>query len=224
MSPTHDDVLRATDAAHRLEAQGLFARVKTGDERAASYFARLVAAEANPAGRSNDWGCLAKTGGGFNVEGFADGAIVFGADPADRHNVLKIVTQVGSTDPNAIQIGSEVQDRREADVWRNPVPAPAFLRAYLLEGHAPPQPAEIRFPPRDETFAFGVAANTRYQAKGAPQNGTIQLLDGTVLPRHLNFEGEIVWLQQYLLYRVRGESHIAATEKVLAEIDAAWPK
>lgn len=137
MNPTASDVKRATDAARQLVAQGYFTKVKTGDERAASYFSRLVAATVNPTGNPHDWGALAKTGGGFNVEGFADGAIVFGNNPSDLNNVLKIVTQVGSDNPNAIQIGDAVQPRRQVDVWASPVPAPAGLGAYLLDGGQP---------------------------------------------------------------------------------------
>lgn len=150
MNPTGDDVKRAIAAARDLETQGYFAKVKTGDEKAASYFARMVAARANPTGAQNDWGWLSKPGGGFNVEGFADGAIVFGNDSRDLTNVLKIVTQVGSTDPNAITIGSAVQPRRAVDVWVSPVPLPDALGNYLLNGGQPrpvPPPA-----PRLKTY------------------------------------------------------------------------
>jgi hypothetical protein len=136
MNPTDADVKRATDMAQTLKTQGYFAKVKTGDEKAASYFSRLVASTVNPSGNVNDWGWLAK-GGGFNVEGYADGAIVFGNNPADLRNVLKIVTQVGSSNPNDIQIGSSVQDRRPVDTWEKPVPLPDSIPSYLLSGGLP---------------------------------------------------------------------------------------
>lgn len=137
MNPTTDDVRRAVAAARDLEAQGYFVKVKQGDERAASYFARMVAAKSNPSGNPNDWGALTKPAGGFNVEGFADGAIVFGNNPSDLSNVLKIVVSVGNTDPNAIHIGDAVQPRRTVDVWASPVPLPDALGVYLLNGGQP---------------------------------------------------------------------------------------
>jgi hypothetical protein len=148
MNPTATDVKLATDAAHQLEREGYFAKAKTGDERAASYFARLTAARANPTGSPRGWGALKKTGGGFNVEGYADGAIVFGNDSSDRSNVLKIVTQIGSSNPNAIQIGDAVQERRDSDVWASPVPVPDSLVAYIAGSATPvPQPpAAFTFP------------------------------------------------------------------------------
>jgi len=131
MNPTPADVKRATDMAHALEAQGYFVKVKDGDEKAASYFSRMVASKVNPSGNPNDWGWLSKPSGGFNIEGYADGAIVFGNNPSDLNNVLKIVTQVGSNDPNAIQIGSSVQERRPSDIWVVPVPLPDSIPNYL---------------------------------------------------------------------------------------------
>lgn len=137
MNPTPEDVKRAVEVATTLQQQGYFTRVKQGDETAASYFARLVASTVNPTGNPHDWGWLSKPAGGFNVDGYADGAIVFGNNHADLNNVLKIVTQVGSNNPNAIQIGSSVQPRRTEDVWAMPVPLPAALRSYLLNGGEP---------------------------------------------------------------------------------------
>lgn len=158
-NPTEADVKRATDAARILEQQGYLAKAKTGDERGASYLARLVASRVNPSGAAGDWGWLRKTGSGFHVDGFADGAIVFGNDPADRNNVLKIVTQVGSTNPNAIQVGSAVQERRESDVWASPVPVPDALGIYLV-GSAVPTPGPVLTLPDYEALggdAFGRA-------------------------------------------------------------------
>lgn len=139
MNPTTQDVTRAVDTAKVLQQQGYFTKVKQGDERAASYFARLTAQRVNPTGNPRDWGWLAK-GGGFNIEGFADGAIVFGNDPADRQNVLKLVLQVGSSNPNDIQIASTsaaLQPRRESDVWASPVSVPDSILMYLLNGGQP---------------------------------------------------------------------------------------
>lgn len=136
MNPTLDDVKRAVDVAKSLEAQGYFTKVKQGDEKAASYFSRMVASKVNPSGNPNDWGWLSKPAGGFNIEGFADGAIVFGNNPSDLNNVLKIVVQVGSSNPNDIKIGDSVQQRRPQDVWFCPVPLPDSVVSYIT-GQAP---------------------------------------------------------------------------------------
>lgn len=139
-NPTQADVDRAVAVATSLQQQGYFARVKTGDEKAASYFSRMVASTVNPSGAPTDWGWLSKPAGGFNVEGYADGAIVFGNNAADLLNVLKIVTQVGSTNPNDIQIGKAVQPRRPVDVWVVPIPLPPSIPDYLLQGGQPLPP------------------------------------------------------------------------------------
>lgn len=131
-----------TAVANDLVAQGYFERAHDGDERAASLFARLVASTANPTGKSFSWGWLKKTGGGFNVDGFADGAIVYGNDPSDVNNVVKIVTQVGSDHAG---IGDAVQPRRESDIWFRPQPlSPAEL--LYLRPHGVPEPPTPRQP------------------------------------------------------------------------------
>lgn len=170
MSVPSEDVKRATDMAHQLEAQGYFAKAKAGDEKGASYFARMVASRVNPTGNSADWGWLKKTGSGFNVDGYADGAIIFGNDPSNRRNVLKIVTQIGSTDPNAIQIGDAVQEHRESDVWASPVPLPDALPAYLGGSPTPLPPPAPTVPPYagDAFFTEKVGAplHADYSAAG----------------------------------------------------------
>jgi len=93
-------------------------------------------------------------------------------------------------------------------------------------GPQPPQPPTIpAFPPRDEVMTFGLDLNTHYGRKGAGQNGTLGA-PGNVAndARFLNFEGECVWLPEYLRRRQLGESHADATKHVLADVDAAWPK
>lgn len=134
MSVPQNRVDAAVSAARELERHGFFARVKQGDERAASYFARLVAYTVNPSGFTSDFGWLRKTAGGFNIEGYADGAIVFGADPNDLHNVIKIVTQVGSTNAG---IGSAEQERRVVDVWEAPKPLTLEQMRYLNPAYEP---------------------------------------------------------------------------------------
>lgn len=59
----------------------------------------------------------------------------------------------------------------------------------------------INFPPRDETLKFFSA------------------LKSEKYPNGIDDEGIAVWLQEYLLYRVNGSSHVNAQERVFAEID-----
>lgn len=88
----------------------------------------------------------------------------------------------------------------------------------------PPQPPVIPpFPPRDETLVFGLDLNAHYRSKGAGENGTLGGRFAST-PRHLDLEGEVVWLSEYLRRRQLGESHHDATAHVLADVDAAWPK
>lgn len=175
MNPTQADVDRAVDVARRLQQQGYFAKAKTGDEKAASYFARMVASTVNPTGKENDWGWLLKPPGtGHHIEGYADGAIVFGNDPRDLKNVLKIVTQVGSHIPNDIQVGSAVQDRRSYDVWIKPVPLPSEIPNYIQPAFPippePPEPDSKPYPGDPVWDAVGEALFADYARAGQAPN------------------------------------------------------
>ncbi len=97
-----------------------------------------------------------------------------------------------------------------------------------LEGtgtQPPPTGGVPPFPPRDEVLNFGLTLNLHYGSKGAGVNGTlgapVQVASDA---RYLNFEGEVVWLPEYLRRRQLGETHQQATNNVLADVDAAWPK
>lgn len=167
MSVSAAQVQQAVAAANSLRAQGYFDRAHAGDERAASYFARLVAFTANPDGLSHSWGALRKTGSGFNVEGYADGAIVCGNDPHDLNNVLKIVTQVGSDHAG---IGDAVQERRPSDIWERPQPLTADQLFFLRTGgvRTPPPPA-IKVLPKGEAFTALKALDAFYRAEDGLQ-------------------------------------------------------
>lgn len=80
----------------------------------------------------------------------------------------------------------------------------------------PQPPPVVVFPPRNETMAAFDAINLHYQAKGR-QTRTV-----TPPELYIDNEGIAVWLQQYLLYRVNGQSHQAAVDQVVRDIDAAW--
>lgn len=124
---------RAIDMAHTLEAQGFFQRVRQGDQKAASLFARLVAQRLNPAGIPSDFGWLSKSPGESQVEGYAEDAIVYGNDEAERENVIDLVNGAGA--PGA-SIGGGVKPRRENNRWVRPVPLSDDAMLYLMEGGA----------------------------------------------------------------------------------------
>lgn len=217
MSVSAEQVKQAKDAAIALRSQGYFERAAHGDERAASYFARLVAYTANPNGLSSGWGALRKTGGGFNVEGYADGAIVCGSDPHDLNNVLKIVTQVGSDHAG---IGDAVQERRESDIWEKPKPLTDEQMSYLLSGGQPapvpvpqPQPVPV-VPDREEALDELTALDAYYKAPDGLQRPNGLSLDGKP-----DFLGIAAWyLDVYQQARVHGKSRAEARAAYVSDI------
>jgi hypothetical protein len=120
------------DVLEQMEREGLFEKVRIGDHRAAGLFARLAAYRMNPTGDRSSFGWLRK-GGGANVEGYSEDAIVYGDTPSDLSNVVDIVAGAGA--PGA-RIGWMHQPRRSSDVWEQPKPLTAEQMAYL--GGAPP--------------------------------------------------------------------------------------
>ncbi len=70
-------------------------------------------------------------------------------------------------------------------------------------------PMDVRFPPRNETYEFRNLLETKYQT------GLGRSLTSTYVDR----EGEVVWLQEYIRYRVNGCDHETAIRNVLTQID-----
>lgn len=67
----------------------------------------------------------------------------------------------------------------------------------------------IAFPPRNESLEFRIALEAKYRddlRRGASQSA-------------VDNEGDVVWIQEYLRYRVNGCSHAVAVDKVFAQID-----
>lgn len=220
---TGEDIKAIKTVAESLEAQGFFEKARGGDQRAASYFAKLVAYRANENGDEKKAGWLSK-GGGHNIDGYAEDAICFGNDPSDLSNVLDLVRGAGA--PGAAVI-AEPKPRREVDRWVKPRPLTDFEMRYLVNDGVPvprptPAPAAVQFPPRNETKAAVVAFNNDYGRRG--RRNRVVLSDEEPDPLYLDNEGLIVWSQQYLLYRVQGQTHQAAVDAVLRDIEAAWPK
>src|SRR5262249_60649566 len=70
-------------------------------------------------------------------------------------------------------------------------------------------PGTVLFPPRNEPFDFGNRLNDKYRDQ----------LHGAPVASFVNLEGYIVWIQEYLRYRVSGCSHETAVQKVFSQID-----
>jgi PKD domain len=66
----------------------------------------------------------------------------------------------------------------------------------------------VQFPPRNEPFAFRTELERIY--RDSLRRSTVQTFVDT--------EGDIVWTQEYLRYRVNGCSHVEATDRVLAQV------
>ena len=67
----------------------------------------------------------------------------------------------------------------------------------------------IAFPPRNESLQFRTALEAKYRdelRRGAGQSV-------------VDMEGDVVWIQEYLRYRVNACSHAVAVDKVFAQID-----
>jgi hypothetical protein len=68
---------------------------------------------------------------------------------------------------------------------------------------------DVLFPPRNESFVFRNDLETKYASGlGRPPVGTF-----------VDKEGEVVWLQEYIRYRVNGCDHATALSRVFAQID-----
>jgi hypothetical protein len=89
----------------------------------------------------------------------------------------------------------------------------AVLRVFLQIDGFGVQPVcsifENAFPPRNEPFDFMLQLNAKYR----------DTLRRNPVSTFVDIEGNIVWTQEYLRYRVTGCSHIEATVKVFQQID-----
>lgn len=69
-------------------------------------------------------------------------------------------------------------------------------------------PMDVLFPSRADSFAFRNDLENKYQQMG-------RSLTSTTVDR----EGEVVWTQEYIRYRVNGCDHITAVQRVMTQID-----
>jgi len=73
-------------------------------------------------------------------------------------------------------------------------------------------PMDVAFPSRAESFLFRQDLEPKYQSMG---RGVTQT--------YVDREGEAVWLQEYIRYRVNGCDHATAIARVLSQIDGNPP-
>ena len=68
---------------------------------------------------------------------------------------------------------------------------------------------DVSFPARNDSFDFRIQLEAKYRTG----------LGRAVAPTYVDPEGEVVWTQEYIRYRVNGCDHATATQRVMAQID-----
>ena len=143
------DTLRALSRAalppemEQLIAEGYANKLSTGDQKGASLFARATANRMNTGAIGSKPGWL-KKGGGSNVDGYAEDALVLNANPSDLMNVMDCVQGTGA--PGAQPSWNGPLPRRSSDTWEAPKPLTSAELAYLGVGGpivVPPEPAYV---------------------------------------------------------------------------------
>ena len=74
-------------------------------------------------------------------------------------------------------------------------------------------PMDVLFPSRVDAFQFRNELETKYQT-GLNRGATSSFVDR---------EGDVVWVQEYIRYRVNGCDHATAVARVMAQIDGGPP-
>jgi hypothetical protein len=98
--------------------------------------------------------------------------------------------------------GNPPCDAENARSINNTAQAVANFRTSLFTGNA------VAFPPRNETFAFRTALESKYKDGLGRRTG----------PTYADVEGSVVWVSEYLLYRIHQCSHERAMAKVRMQI------
>ena len=70
----------------------------------------------------------------------------------------------------------------------------------------------VLFPPRDQVLDFRHQLETKYQQMGRAQQQTF-----------VDIEGSVIWIQEYMRYRVNRCDHTVAVQKVFEQIDGGAP-
>jgi hypothetical protein len=135
---------RATPSeVDQLVEEGYFERARSGDAKGASLYARLLAFRLNANGIRASFGALRK-GGGQNVDGYAEDAIVANADPSDLFNVFDTVSGAGASGASPSWNGP--LPRRSSDTWEAPRALNASELAYLGKASEPQVPTVPNVP------------------------------------------------------------------------------
>lgn len=170
MSVSQEQLARIVAQARNRESQGYFEKVRQGDQRAASLFARLIAFDLNPSGSGADVGWLTKTPGESNVEGFAEDAICGNAHPDDLANVIDLVNGAGA---KGASIGGSVKERRRHNQWFRPQALTAEEMLFLREGIPAPVPQPPAHPQQPYPSEPGYWNNFTKEVKKRYPNGEL---------------------------------------------------
>jgi hypothetical protein len=73
----------------------------------------------------------------------------------------------------------------------------------------PPSTTVIEFPPRDQTYGFRLQLEDFYRVDLARQ----------AVRTSVDAEGDVVWIQEYLRYRLNGCTHAQSIDKVTEQIE-----
>ena len=87
--------------------------------------------------------------------------------------------------------------------------APTDLAAVTAGGTGVSGPTAMPSPPRNETVDFRNQLETKYQT-GLNRSATTTAVDR---------EGEVIWIQEYIRYRVSGCDHGTSVQRVMTQID-----
>lgn len=104
---------------------------------------------------------------------------------------------------------SSEPSRSSSPAARETSSAPASVSLSAASGGA--IAAAVTFPPRNEPLDFGNQLNSLYQT--TLRRGPVSTF--------VDLEGYIVWIQEYLRYRVNGCSHQDAISRVISQINSA---
>jgi hypothetical protein len=103
----------------------------------------------------------------------------------------------------------ERQSTEPAVALAGPTTAPASGGGLAYPAAAADASSVVAFPPRNEPYAFRQELEVRYR------DGLHRSPSST----YVDIEGDIVWTQEYLRYRVNQCDHATAVQKVLDQID-----
>jgi hypothetical protein len=103
---------------------------------------------------------------------------------------------------------SRENDRRLAALPTAPSSTIASADGRIVYGGGVSGPLDVLFPGRNDSFAFRNDLETKYQQMGRGLTST-----------YVDKEGEVVWTQEYIRYRVNGCDHATAVQRVMTQID-----